>query len=87
MTYFGRFKSNDDVAPCLSVVMPAYNEESTVGTIISYVLTQRPVQELIVVDDGKKINWRDGVSAQRWIFKCNLLPRHDGKARRRGEQQ
>ncbi|HTJ00007.1 MAG TPA: glycosyltransferase family 2 protein [Dongiaceae bacterium] len=44
--------SNDDIEPCLSVVMPVYNEATTVALIISTVLAQRPVQELIVVDDG-----------------------------------
>ena len=45
-------RSNHDIPPCLSVVMPVYNEAATVGTIIRNVLAQRPVQELIIVDDG-----------------------------------
>lgn len=45
-------KSNADIAPCLSVVMPVYNEEATVTKILETVLRQRPVQEVIVVDDG-----------------------------------
>src|SRR5256885_10212110 len=44
-------RSNADVAPCLSVVMPVYNEAATVRKVIDMVLAQRPVQELIVVDD------------------------------------
>jgi len=44
-------RSNGDVAPCLSVVMPVYNEAATVRKVIDIVLAQRPVQELIVVDD------------------------------------
>jgi glycosyltransferase involved in cell wall biosynthesis len=44
-------KSNDDIPPCLAVVMPVYNEQSTVAEIVGIVLEQRPVQELIVVDD------------------------------------
>jgi glycosyltransferase involved in cell wall biosynthesis len=43
--------SNADVAPCLSVVMPVYNEARTVRQVIEVVLAQRPVQELIIVDD------------------------------------
>src|SRR5688572_23894985 len=43
--------SNDEIAPCLSVVMPVYNEAATVEQVIRTVLAQRPVQELIVVDD------------------------------------
>jgi glycosyltransferase involved in cell wall biosynthesis len=44
-------KSNDEVAPCLSVVMPVYNEAASVAKVVLSVLEQRPVQELIVVDD------------------------------------
>ena len=44
-------KSNDDIGPCLSVVMPVYNEATTVSLIVGKVLAQRPVQELIIVDD------------------------------------
>ena len=44
-------KSNADIEPCLSVVMPVYNEAATVGEVIRTVLAQRPVQQLVVVDD------------------------------------
>jgi glycosyltransferase involved in cell wall biosynthesis len=37
--------------PCLSIVMPVYNEEKTLGTIIEAVLRQPLVEELICVDD------------------------------------
>ncbi len=37
--------------PCLSVVMPVYNEETTLGAIIEAVLEQPLVAELICVDD------------------------------------
>jgi glycosyltransferase involved in cell wall biosynthesis len=37
--------------PCLSVVMPVYNEERTLGAIIEAVLKQPLVAELICVDD------------------------------------
>jgi glycosyltransferase involved in cell wall biosynthesis len=47
----GEAKSNDDIAPCLSVIMAVYNEEATVSTIVESVLQQPPVKELIVVDD------------------------------------
>jgi glycosyltransferase involved in cell wall biosynthesis len=50
----GEVMSNDEIAPCLSVVMPAYNEEASVAKVIQNVLAQRPVQELIVVDDCSK---------------------------------
>ena len=45
-------KSNADIEPCLSVVMPVYNEAATVAEVIKVVLSQRPVQQLVVVDDA-----------------------------------
>jgi len=47
----GEVMSNNEIAPCLSVVMPVYNEEATVAKVIQTVLAQRPMQELIIVDD------------------------------------
>jgi len=44
-------KSNADIEPCLSVVMPVFNEAITVGEVIKTVLAQRPVQQLVIVDD------------------------------------
>ena len=44
-------KSNADVEPCLSVVMPVFNEAETIATVVKSVLAQKPVQQLIVVDD------------------------------------
>jgi glycosyltransferase involved in cell wall biosynthesis len=49
---FVEAKSNADIDPCLSVVMPVYNEEKTVAKVLEMVLKQRPVQEVIVVDDA-----------------------------------
>lgn len=51
-TCAGEIRSNADIAPCLGVVMPVYNEVATVGTVIGQVLAQRPVRELVIVDDG-----------------------------------
>jgi glycosyltransferase involved in cell wall biosynthesis len=45
-------KSNADVEPCLSVVMPVFNEAATVAEVIKTVLAQRPVQQLVIVDDA-----------------------------------
>jgi glycosyltransferase involved in cell wall biosynthesis len=45
-------KSNADIEPCLSVVMPVFNEAATVADVIQTVLAQRPVQQLIIVDDA-----------------------------------
>jgi glycosyltransferase involved in cell wall biosynthesis len=47
-------KSNADVEPCLSAVMPVYNEAATVAEVIAVVLAQRPIQQLIIVDDASQ---------------------------------
>jgi glycosyltransferase involved in cell wall biosynthesis len=44
-------RSNADIEPCLSVVMPVFNEADTVATVVKTVLSQRPVQQLVIVDD------------------------------------
>ena len=44
-------KTNADVEPCLSVVMPVYNEAGTVAEVVKTVLAQRPVMQLVIVDD------------------------------------
>jgi glycosyltransferase involved in cell wall biosynthesis len=54
---------NSDVAPCLSVVMPVFNEVANVAAIIDAVLMQRPVQELIIVDDHSSDGTWDVLSA------------------------
>jgi glycosyltransferase involved in cell wall biosynthesis len=45
-------RSNADIEPCLSVVMPVFNEVSTVQELIQVILAQRPVQQLVIVDDA-----------------------------------
>jgi len=45
-------RCNDDVTPCVTVVMPVFNEVSTLKSIVHEVLAQRPVQQLIIVDDA-----------------------------------
>jgi len=45
-------KSNADIEPCLSAVMPVYNEANTVLNVINAVLAQRPVAQLVIVDDA-----------------------------------
>jgi glycosyltransferase involved in cell wall biosynthesis len=42
---------NADVAPCLSVVIPVFNEQATIQDILRCVCAQRPVEEVIVVED------------------------------------
>ncbi len=46
--------SNDQIEPCLTAVMPVYNEAQTVAAVIQVVLAQRPLQELVVVDDASR---------------------------------
>ncbi len=43
--------SNREIPPCLAAVMPVYNEAASVATVVRKVLDQRPVQELVIVDD------------------------------------
>lgn len=45
-------KGESVASPCVTVVVPVYNEAATVRDVIKTVLAQRLVQELIVVDDG-----------------------------------
>ena len=40
--------------PCLSVVVPCYNEEATIKTLLDRVLESPYTQEVVVVDDGSK---------------------------------
>lgn len=48
--------SSEQIPPCLTVVMPVYDEERTVGHIIEQVLAQSVVQELIIVEDCSRDN-------------------------------
>ncbi len=45
-------KSNTDISPCLSAIMPVYNEAATVAEVIRVVLAQQLVQQLVIVDDA-----------------------------------
>lgn len=44
-------RSNSDIDPCLSVVMPVFNELETIAAVVKNVLGQKPVQQLVIVDD------------------------------------
>lgn len=70
-------KSNADIEPCLSVVMPVFNEGSTVKEMIGNVLAQRLVQQLVIVDDCSTDNtWETLQAAARTDARISLQ-RHE----------
>jgi glycosyltransferase involved in cell wall biosynthesis len=44
-------RSNAEIPPCVAAVMAVYNEANTIAKVVDIVLAQRPVQELVIVDD------------------------------------
>jgi len=51
--------SGFEPVPCLSVVMPCYNEEATIATVVKEVLGSPFTAELLIIDDGSKDGTRD----------------------------
>jgi len=49
----------DPAAPCLSVVMPCYNEIATIDEVVRTVLESPVVAELLLVDDGSTDGTRE----------------------------
>ncbi len=49
--------------PCLSVIIPCYNEEGTIASLITMVQLSPWVQEIIVVDDGSQDKSREILEA------------------------
>jgi glycosyltransferase involved in cell wall biosynthesis len=45
--------------PCLSVVVPCFNEEATIATLVDQVLASPWVAQVVVVDDGSSDRSRD----------------------------
>ena len=76
-----------DGTPCLSVVVPCYNEEATVATTIKRVLESPLTAEVVVVDDGSTDGSREVLaSIDEPRVRCIRQPRNMGKgaALRRG---
>ncbi|TPW15740.1 MAG: glycosyl transferase family protein [Acidimicrobiaceae bacterium] len=66
--------------PCLSVVIPCYNEEKTVAAVIEAVLASPWVGEVIVVDDGSSDGSRSVLAAlDDPRVRVLLQPRNQGK--------
>ncbi len=70
-------RSNADLQPCLSVVMPVFNEAATVAEIIAVVLAQAPVQQLVIVDDASTDNTWEKLQAAAKDNPRVLLRRHE----------
>ena len=62
--------------PCLSIVVPAYNEaarlRTTLRTILDYLNDTEPNAELIVVDDGSQDE--TAMVAERVVAECGAVP-------------
>ncbi len=71
---------NSQLAPCLAAVIPVFNEAATVGRVIERVLAQRPIQELVVVDDGSSDGtWKVLESVRDPRVKIHRHDRNRGK--------
>ncbi|MFO1499632.1 MAG: glycosyltransferase family 2 protein [Verrucomicrobiota bacterium] len=46
-----RIECNSDLPECLGVVIPVYNEAATIDHLVKLVAAQKPVRELVIVDD------------------------------------
>lgn len=69
--------SNADIGPCLTVVVPVFNEGPTVANVIQRVLDQRPVQEVVVVDDASRDNTWEVLQQFRALAPRVKLFRHE----------
>ena len=82
--------SQPDDPPCLSVVIPAYNEITTIEEVIGAVLASPYTQEIVVVDDGSTDGTREVLEKlDHPKVRVILQPHNQGKgaALRRGFQE
>ncbi len=78
------------IEPCLSVVMPCFNEAATIGSIVERVLESPWTAELIVVDDGSTDGTPEvlaGIDDRRVSVSLQPANRGKGAALRRGFAQ
>jgi glycosyltransferase involved in cell wall biosynthesis len=76
-----------DPHPCLSVVVPCYNERATIGVVVDQVLASPWTAEVVIVDDGSTDGTRDVLAGlSHPAVRVLLQPRNQGKgaALRRG---
>jgi glycosyltransferase involved in cell wall biosynthesis len=66
----------ESAVPCLAVVMPVYNEASTIEKVVGTVLAQPLVQEIIIVDDASRDNTWEAVQPLAIGHPCIKLFRH-----------
>ncbi len=67
-----RTPAQDSAVPALSVVLPAFNEEEALPTVVADIRRWVPDAEIIVVDDGSK----DATAQIAHDLDC-VLVRHD----------
>jgi len=70
-------KSGMPVSPCLTVVMPVYNEAATISRVVEQVLAQPLVHEVIVVDDGSRDGTFDALQKLAQAHSRIRLFRHE----------
>ncbi len=78
-----------DPRPCLSVVVPCYNEEATIETLLGQVLESPWVAEVVVVDDGSRDRSRQilaGIANPRVRVILHEMNQGKGAALRTGFQ-
>jgi glycosyltransferase involved in cell wall biosynthesis len=76
-----------DPYPCLTVVVPCYNERATIATVIDQVVASPWVAEVVVVDDGSTDGTREILGdVSHPAVRVLLQPHNQGKgaALRRG---